>query len=177
MHHGSMSLRCCETCCYKLLTDASLVNNNPHGGGGVDLKPSKICFLLRRGDEEGRGARLFFSHCLHRLSSRQLGPDPPWRPSRPFRAAATQAIALASACPRHPHRRCHMEGTFARHHFMPLSPSFSREKRERRSTGGGRAAAAAAGGRLTLSGCETKMAAETFCLLPLVLVVVSRAEY
>lgn len=32
-------------------------------------------------------------------------------------------------------------------------------------------------GRLTLSGCETKMAAETFCLLSLVLVVVSRAEY
>lgn len=64
-----------------------------------------------------------------------------------------------------------MEATFALHHFLPLSPSLQSE------VGGGGRRAEEGRGWLTQSGCKTKMAAQTFCLLSLVLLVVSGAEY
>lgn len=72
----------------------------------------------------------------------------------------------------HLHYCCHMEGTFACHHFMLPSPSLQRRRGERGGEKGRRER-----GRLALSGCKTKMAVKTFCLLSLVLVVVSVAEY
>lgn len=70
------------------------------------------------------------------------------------------------------HHCFHMEGTFPRYHFMLPSPSLQRRRRKRGGDKWRRER-----GRLALSGCETKMAVKTFCLLSLVLVVVSVAEY
>lgn len=156
-------------------------------------EPSKICFLFwrRRGRAPSLTRLLLLApHCLHPLSSRQLGPDPRWRPSRPFSSRWPQpALGTPHPPPPLPHGRHICSPPF----YAAVTLLFKRENGTGgrvcvcgggwwggggREANGRRESRGGEGGRqLTLSGCETKMAAETFCLLPLVLVLVSGAEY
>lgn len=68
----------------------------------------------------------FCNHCCLFSSALILHGDCPGGSKQQPHTADSTGLSL----PCHPHHCCHMEGTFGRHHFMPLSPSLQ-ERGER----------------------------------------------